>query len=277
MASAVTYTSTIADKVPTKLVILPEGVGRLMIASNRGEPASPIGLFEGIIPPPLFQRVMKTVGSREFSAIESQKQALPGEPIRVIEVSGPGGTASKFYGRQLAAPPVFVRAEEDIKPVIDFLRANPTLAVTLQVGGLPGRVVAGKPQAFWLVLRNVGRTPFSIDHPAEWGKAGAVCQMAALRTGRGPDAPMEGLQQFAKLDARSFVGFSRPPVEGKLLPLSPGEQLDMKFQSDFPWPPGAYRLTISLALKLLGANNQTLFSGNLVQGPYNIEVAEGAP
>lgn len=276
MANAVTYTSTIADRSGTRLVLLPEGIGRLTIGSNRGQPASPIGLFEGIVPAPLLQRVMRAVASREFLAAPSQESALPGEPIREIEVSGPGGTATKFYGRQLAAPPAFLRAEEEMKPVIDFLRSNPSVAAALQVGGLPGRVVAGQPQAFWLVLGNVGRTPFSVDHPAEWGKAGAVCQMTATRSGQTAGAPMAGLQQFGQLDGKAFAGFSRP-IEGKLVPVAPGEQLEMKFQNEFKWPAGAYRVTISLTLKLMGANDQPLFSGSLVQGPYNIEVAGGAP
>ncbi len=275
MASAITYTSTIADQAPTRLVVLPEGIGRLTIGSNRGQPAGPIGLFEAILPPALAQAAARTAASREFLALESQQSALPGEPLRQIEVSGSGGTVTKFYGRQMAAPPPFLRAEEDLKPVIEFLRSNPVVAAVLQVGGLPAQAVAGQSQVFWLVLRNVGRTPFSIHQPAEWGKSGAVCRMVAIRANAGPDAPLEGLQQFAALDGKAFAGFARP-IEGKLVTLAPGEQLEMKFQHDFKWPAGAYRLTVTLSLELFGSNGQPLHSGTLVEGPYNIEISGGA-
>ncbi len=271
MASTVVYTSTIADQTPVKLWISAGGSGRLMVGSNRGNPGSPVGLFEAALPAELGQRAMQAVSTREFIGAQTQESMRPGEPFRAIQVTGAGGSATKTYGRQLAAPAAFTRAEAELKPVMDYLRSHPVLAATLQVSGLPARLVAGQPQTIWLVLRNVGRTPFGIDNPSEWGKAGAHCGITATRRDAGPGGPMAGLQQFAVLDGKTFSGFSRP-VEGKLISVGPGEQLEMRFQQEFAWAPAEYTVTVTLSARLMDEAGKPLLSGTLVQGPYNINV-----
>lgn len=274
MASTITYTSTVADdRAATFLTIGPDGEARLLIGSNRDRPGAPIGRFEAVVPGPLLKRVRAAVFSSEFASAGSQERLQPGQAYREINVvEANGKKTSKAVGDRMEPPAAFVNAEGAIEAIIEQLRASPVVAATLFVTGLPAQVGGGAPGVFDLILRNTGRAPFRIEGPAEWGKARTYCELSALRA----DVPLAELgpdhQRFVTLDGSAFLGASKQP-EGSLLALQPGEGVALRFRHDFKWPPGRYKVEITLSLALLGHDGQPLFTGSLVSGPYPVEVS----
>src|SRR5208283_2117474 len=96
--------------------------------------------------------------------------------------------------------------------ILQDLLTHPSLAMTMTVSGLPPRVEPGGA-LLDVILRNVGRMPFRLTAPSQWGKAEVNCELSAVR-----DVPESQLtlndQKFAQLGAQEFVAASKPPADG---------------------------------------------------------------
>lgn len=272
MSSTIIYTSTVADdRSATTLKVAPDGTGELTVGSNRDRRAQPVGRFEAAVPGAMLRRLLALVASPEFKGMGSVAGLLPGDPYREIRVRQAGTdelVKTVDAGKNVSA--VFVEAEQAVQAIIQHLMAYPTVAITMNVDRLPQRVDQ-RETLLDVILHNVGRTPFRLTAPVEWGKSQTNCELAAVR-----DVPDSALtladQKFANLGGSAVVAATKP-VEGGFFTLQAGESAAVRFRYAFQWPAGAYRVEITLSLVLTGADGKPLFAGNMAAGPYRIEVA----
>lgn len=271
MPSTIIYTSTVADdRASTILNIRPDGTGDLIIGSNRDRRTQPVGRFAAPVPESLLAPLRSLTASPEFAAVTGSTDLLPGDPYRQIRVIANGRDVAKTVGTGPGQPAAFLQAEQAALAILQHLLQHPALAMTMTVSGLPERVGPGGAHLD-VNLYNVGRMPFFMSAPPLWGKAQTNCELSAVR-----DVPEAQLtladQKFASLGGSELVGASKP-AEGELLSMRPGEGVAVRFRYPFQWPPGAYRVEVTLSVTLSGADGAPLFDGNLIAGPYRIEVA----
>ncbi len=268
MPSAINYTTTAHDNLATTLEISQDGAGILIVRSNRGQPSQPIGDFRAQVPDKLLQPLAGAVSSPEFLALSAPAKLLPGEPYRRFEM--PAAAVRKIIGRA-KAPPAFLKAEQAAEAVMNHLRQHPRLAALLKTTDLPSQVKAGEARTFWLVLQNMGPTPFAIAHPSLWQQKGVSCNLTATRA----DVPLQQLsmrhQKFVTLDAAALAGLSNA-TPSPILPVGNGEQLSIGFHHTFTWPPGKYNVLFSLSGELTETGASTQFAGSLFSGPHIVDV-----
>ncbi len=273
MSNTITYTSTVADEhFATKLLITPDGLGKLALGSNRDHRERSIGQFQQIIPSEMLQNLASTVNGREFASSPTQKTLIPDESFREIKLITPDQQQTiKMIGEELSTPAVFGKAEQAIQEIIDYLQKFPLLSLSMRVLPLPSLVDAGKTANVDIVLRNLGRTPYFIDSPKDWGKQATQCELKAIRT----DIPMEQLksqhQVFVQLDGSAFIK-SEPQQSDAVFGLMPGEQISLRFQHQVDWPPGQYAIDFSLALTVFNKDKKALFIGGMVSPSQALKV-----
>ena len=273
MSNTVTYTSTVADEhFATKLLITPDGLGKLSLGSNRDHRERSIGQFQQLIPAEMLQNLAATLNSRDFANSPSQQTLVPDESYREIKSITPDQQQTvKMIGEELPTPPIFGKAEQAIQEIINYLQKFPLLSVSMRVQPFPPLVDAGKTVNIDIVLRNLGRTPYFIESPKDWGKQATHCELKAIRS----DIPLADLksqhQVFVQLDGSAFVK-SEPQQTDALFGLMPGEQIGLRFQHRIDWAPGQYDIDISLALTVFNQDKKALFIGGVVSPPQALKV-----
>jgi len=273
MSNTVTYTSTVADEhFATKLLITPDGLGKLSLGSNRDHRDRSIGQFQQLIPAAMLQNLASTVNGLEFANSPSQQTLVPDESFREIKLITPDQQQTvKMIGEELPTPAIFGKAEQAIQEIINYLQKFPLLSVSMRVLPLPPLVDAGKTVNIDIVLRNLGRTPYFIESPKDWGKQATHCELKAIRS----DIPLAELksqhQVFVQLDGSAFI---KPESQQNDAPLGlmPEEQIGLRFQHQIDWAPGQYDIDISLALTVFNKDKKALFIGGMVSPPLAIKV-----
>ena len=273
MQPTVSYLSTAADdRHATRLVIAPDGVGKLAIGSNRDVRTRPIGRFEARIPSRLAEQLGHLVSGAAFAQSQSQSALVPDESYRRIQVALPDGSKiDKILGEELATPRPFGEAERTLGEAIEYLIRSPVAALAMGMATLPPRVRQGEDAEIELQLVNVGRLPYRITAPDRWGQEGATCELSAIRS----DVPLAELgmqdQHFAQLDGGGLVA-AAPPITGPSIQLAPGAQVRLVFRQIIDWQPGAYRVEIALSVTAEGEDGGVLFAGGLVSAPGILDV-----
>ncbi|MBK8750340.1 MAG: hypothetical protein IPL99_01255 [Candidatus Competibacteraceae bacterium] len=274
MSNIISYTSNKADdRFETELTVRPDGAAVLKIGSNRDRRSGPAGLFRAVVPAHLIAQLSRDTTSPAFLGAPSQVQLVPDETFREIKVIGPENSPLvKLVGEELATPAPFAQAESTIESIILFLLKSPVVAIVMQVSMFPEQVIAGQRTPFDLVLGNVGQKPFFLDAPTQWGEKASQGDLVAVRT----DIPLAELtsahQQFLPL-GRSNFEVANPSIIGPRVRLGPGEGIALRFQSDFSWEPGRYKVDIDLVLPLLGDDDKPLMLVGLVSESKPVSVS----
>lgn len=271
MSPTVNYRSNTADdRFETTLVVDPTGAGRLIIGSNRGRPASPVGRFEAPVPAPLQQNLSAALGSG-FAASPSQDTLVPDEAFREITARSGSAQITKRVGEQLATPAAFAAAEDVIKRIMEELIRHPALAIEVRLDGLPQSAIAGARGTLELILRNVGRHPFRLASPSAWGKSGWQGELVALRA----DIPTAALrtehQKFVQLNASNLTGIAPAQPTGPLR-IAPGMAVTARFQVPLDWPSGQYNIQSTITMNLLNDAQEVLFTGSAVTASRSMEI-----
>lgn len=274
MSNTIIYTSNKADdRFETELTVRPDGAAVLKIGSNRDRRSGPAGLFRAVVPAHLMAQLSRDMSSPAFLGAPSQAQLVPDESFREIKVIGPDNhSLVKLVGEELATPAPFAQAESAIEAIILYLLKSPVIAIVMQVSVFPERVIAGQRTPFDLVLGNVGQKAFILDAPTQWGEKASQGELTAVRT----DVPLAELtsvhQQFMPMGRSNFEA-ANPSIVGPRVRLGPGEGIALRFQSDFGWEPGRYKVDIDLALPLLGDDDKPLMLVGLVSEPKPVTVS----
>ncbi len=274
MSNTIVYTSNKADdRFETELTVRPDGAAVLKIGSNRDRRSGPAGLFRAVIPAHLMTQLVRETASPAFLEAPSQAQLIPDESFREIKVIGSNNSSLiKLVGETLVTPAPFAQTEGTIESIILYVLKSPMVAIVLQVSAFPEQVIAGQQAFFDLVLGNVGQNSFFLEAPNQWREqAASQGELVAVRT----DVPLTDLththQQFLPLGRSNFIA-ANPSVIGPRIRLGPGEGIALRFQSDFSWAPGHYKVDIDLVLSLLDDSDKPLIVIGLVSESKAVSV-----
>ncbi len=273
MNPTISYVSTVADdRNATRLTVSPEGVGVLVIGSNRDARTRPIGRFQTRLPADLVARLTAAVAAPAFAAAASQPSLVPDESYRRIQVAWSNDSpVAKLAGEQIETPPAFAVAESALREVIAVLVRSPVGALGLTLAPLPEQVQSGTPAPVELVLANPSPLAYRIPAPALWGQRASSGELSAIRTDIPAAERKLGDQHFIQLTAGDFAA-AAPPIQGTAILLPPGERLHLRFLPVIPWPPGQYGIEVTLAVTAVGDDGQTLFTGALATAPGTLRV-----
>ena len=274
MLPTVSYVSTAADdRYATRLTVAPDGMGTLVVGSNRDARTRPIGYFQARLPPDLAQRLAAVVSGAAFAASATQPSLVPDESYRRIQVRMPDGAErDKLAGEQIATPPAFGEAEAVLHDAVAVLMKSPVAAMAMAMAPQAQQVQTGDALVTEVTLANLGRVSYRIPAPAQWSARGVSCELSALRS----DIALASLgmqdQQFLHFDS-GHLAAAQPPITDDAIRLSPGERVRLQFRSVIAWPPGQYRLELALTLTAVGDDGKPVFSGVLVSPPTSLQVA----